>query len=332
MSNIEIFKSVDDKIQLEVSLENETVWLSQAQMVELFGKDKSTISRHIKKIISDGELEELEVVAFFATTTKHGAIPGKTQTKRVAHYNLDMAISIGYRVNSKRGIEFRKWATNVLKQYLVDGYALNEKRLQERNIEFEQAISLLSSTLNNQSLVNQEGESVLHVVSEYARSWSLLQGYDEQSLVDNKVSQQDMFPICFSDAVDAIQTLKNQLITKGEATELFGKMRGNGLASALEQIEQGFGDELFYPNVASRAAHLLYFVIKNHPLADGNKRSGSFLFLWYLRLNQAFLVKPVERLINDNTLVALALLVAESKPEQKELMIRLVEHFLPLKS
>ena len=330
MSNIEIFTTQDNEIFLEVSLEKETVWLSQAQMSELFDKNKSTISRHIKKIISDGELNESEVVAFFATTSKHGSISGKTQTKNVAHYNLDMAISIGYRVNSKRGIEFRKWATSILKKYLVEGYALNEKRLRERNIEFEQAISLLSSTLTNQSLVNVEGKSVLYVVNKYAKSWSLLQGYDEQSLTHNDSSQENMLPIQFCEALDAIEKLKNQLVEKGEATELFGKLRGNGLASALEQIEQGFGDELFYPNIANRAAHLLYFIIKNHPLTDGNKRSGSFLFLWYLRLNQAFLAKPVERLINDNTLVALALLIAESKPEQKDLMIRLIEHFLPI--
>jgi prophage maintenance system killer protein/prophage antirepressor-like protein len=331
MSSIEIFSTQNNEVRLDVSLENDTVWLSQAQMVELFGRERSVITKHIRKIIVDGELNEEEVCAKFAHTTQHGAIAGKTQTKNVSYYNLDMIISVGYRVNSKRGIEFRKWATSVLKQYLVDGYALNQKRLEERNIEFEQVVSLLSSTLSNQSLVNQEGELVLNVVSKYARSWSLLQGYDEQNLEDNKSSQLNMLTIELPEALKAMGTLKSELISKGEATELFGKLRGNGLASALATIEQGFGDELFYPNVASRAAHLLYFVIKNHPLADGNKRSGSFLFLWYLRINQGFLAKPVEQLINDNTLVALALLVAESKPEQKKLMIRLIMHFLPLK-
>jgi prophage maintenance system killer protein len=169
------------------------------------------------------------------------------------------------------------------------------------------------------------------VISDYARSWSLLQGYDEQSLTDVGVRQDSMQPLALDDVLAAITALKQTLIAKGEATELFGTLRGDGLASALATIEQGFGDELFYPNVASRAAHLLYFVIKNHPLADGNKRSGSFLFLWYLRLNQHLLARPVEQLINDNTLVALALLVAESLPEQKELMIRLIEHFILLK-
>jgi len=181
MSSIEIFSTQNNEVRLDVSLENDTVWLSQAQMVELFGRERSVITKHIRKIIVDGELNEEEVCAKFAHTTQHGAIAGKTQTKNVSYYNLDMIISVGYRVNSKRGIEFRKWATSVLKQYLVDGYALNQKRLEERNIEFEQVVSLLSSTLSNQSLVNQEGELVLNVVSKYARSWSLLQGYDEQT-------------------------------------------------------------------------------------------------------------------------------------------------------
>jgi prophage maintenance system killer protein len=219
----------------------------------------------------------------------------------------------------------------VLKQHLVQGYTLSQQRLQERGIEFEQAIALLSQTLANQQLVNTEGEAVLAVINDYARSWSLLQGYDEQSLADQSVSQQGMAALALDDVIAAITSLKQTLIAKGEATELFGQLRGDGLASALATIEQGFGDELFYPNVATRAAHVLYFVIKNHPLADGNKRTGSFLFLWYLRINQHLLAKPVEQLINDNTLVALALLVAESKPDQKELMIRLTQHFILLK-
>ncbi len=203
---------------------------------------------------------------------------------------------------------------------------MNQYRLKERGAEFEQAIDLLGRTLTNQGLVSVEGEAVAKVISDYARSWSLLRGYDEQQLSEISVSQSGMKALDLNSALAAIQELKRTLIQKGEAAEIFGQLRGEGLASALATIEQGFGGELFYPNIASRAAHLLYFVIKNHPLADGNKRSGSFLFLWYLRMNQHLLAKPVEQLINDNTLVALALLVAESLPDQKELMIRLVEH------
>ena len=206
---------------------------------------------------------------------------GKRQVqRRIKHYNLDAIISVGYRVSSKRATQFRLWATRILKQHLVDGYTLNQRRLQERGIEFEQALTLLSRTLGNQQLVNMEGEAVLSVINDCARSWSLLQGYDEQSLSSLTNRQSDMQRLELDDVLSAIAELKKALISKGEATELFGQLRGEGLASALATIEQGFGDEWFYPNVASRAAHLLYFIIKNHPFADGNKRTGSFLFLW----------------------------------------------------
>jgi prophage maintenance system killer protein len=322
---VHLFVSEDGQAQLEVALEQETVWLSQAQMAELFGTKRPAITKHLSNIYKSGELDEQTTCSILEHMAEHG------QRYRTKHYNLDAIISVGYRVNSMRATQFRKWATQVLKDHLIQGYTLNQKRLQERGVEFEQAVALLSRTLRNQQLIAPSGEAVVQVISDYARSWSLLQGYDEQSLTDVGVRQDSMQPLALDDVLAAITALKQTLIAKGEATELFGTLRGDGLASALATIEQGFGDELFYPNVASRAAHLLYFVIKNHPLADGNKRSGSFLFLWYLRLNQHLLARPVEQLINDNTLVALALLVAESLPEQKELMIRLIEHFILLK-
>ncbi|MEZ5509551.1 MAG: virulence protein RhuM/Fic/DOC family protein [Gammaproteobacteria bacterium] len=322
-NSIEIYQSDDGQVQLKVALDHDTVWLSQLQMVELFGRDQSVLSRHIRNVFKDGELPE-------ESNMQKMHIAGSD--KPVVFYSLDVIISVGYRVKSQRGVQFRQWATHTLKQHLVEGYTLNQRRLQERGTEFEQAVSLLSRTLSNRQLINPEGEAVLSVISDYARSWSLLQRYDEQSLNALPNRQASMRALALDDALDAIAELKKALIAKGEATVLFGQLRGDGLASALATIEQGFGDELFYPNVASRAAHLLYFVIKNHPLADGNKRSGSFLFLWYLRINQHLLAKSVEQLINDNTLVALALLVAESQPDQKELMIRLIEHFILLKA
>lgn len=326
--NIEIYQSADGQVQLDIKLEQETLWLTQLQMSELFATSPENVLMHLKNIFSDKELDDSATTKDFLVVRQEG----KRQVKRqLKHYNLDAIISVGYRVASSRATQFRIWATRVLKQHLVDGYTLNQRRLQERGIEFEQVVTLLSQTLANQSLVNPEGQAVLSVISDYARSWSLLQGYDEQSLVARTDRQSNMQSLVLDDALFAIAELKKELIAKGEATALFGQLRGEGLASAIATIEQGFGDELFYPNVAGRAAHLLYFVIKNHPLADGNKRSGSFLFLWYLRVNQHLLAKPVEHLINDNTLVALALLVAESLPEQKELMIRLIEHFIVLK-
>src|SRR5690554_1906679 len=322
---VRIFTSTDGQAQLEVALDQETAWLSQAQMCELFGRERSVITKHIRNVFKEGELERESVCAKFARTAEDG------KTYQVDYFNLDVIISVGYRVKSPRGVQFRQWATRVLKEHLIQGYSVNQRRLAERGVEFDQAVNLLSRTLTNQGLMSSGGEAVARVISDYARSWSLLQGYDEQVLGEIAQSQSDMRPLHLDEALAAISKLKQTLITKGEATELFGLVRGNGLASALATIEQGFGDELFYPNVASRAAHLLYFLIKNHALADGNKRCGSFLFLWYLRRNQHFLARPVDQLINDNTLVALALLVAESLPDQKTLMIRLIEHFLLLR-
>lgn len=324
-NKIQIYQSADGGIQLDVSLDGDTVWLNQAQICDLFDKNKRTVSEHIRNIFKDGELAEEAVVRNFRTTAADG------KTYQVNHYNLDVVISVGYRVKSQRGVQFRQWATRTLKQHLIEGYSLNQHRLQERGIDIEKAVTLLSHTLVNQALVSEQGADVLKVVTDYARSWSLLQGYDEQSLAALTLKQDEMKALSLDDVLNAIRQLKAELINKGETTELFGQLRGDGLHSAIMQIEQGFGDDWLYPNVASRAAHLFYFVIKNHPLADGNKRTGSFLLLWYLRINQHLLAKPVEVLINDNTLVALALLVAESKPDQKELMIRLMEHFILLK-
>ena len=327
--NIQIYQSDDGQVQLDIQLEQETLWLTQLQMSNLFETTPENVLMHLKNIFSEQELDETATTKGFLVVRQEGT---RQVQRELKHYNLDAIISVGYRVNSSRATQFRVWATGTLKQHLVEGYTLNRRRLQERGIEFEQAISLLSRTLVKQQLMNSAGEAVLSVISDYARSWSLLQGYDEQSFKQLSDKQTDMQALNMNDVLAAIAELKKTLIAKGEASELFGQLRGDGLASAIATIEQGFGDDLFYPNIASRAAHLLYFVIKNHPLADGNKRSGSFLFLWYLRINQTLLGKPVDQLINDNTLVALALLVAESQPDQKELMIRLIEHFVLLKA
>ena len=325
---VQLFTSADGQAQLQVALEHDTVWLSQAQMGQLFDTTPENVLMHLKNIFKDDELAEQATTKDFLVVRQEGA---RQVRRRIKHYSLDAIISVGYRVSSRRATQFRQWATRVLQAHLVEGYTLNQRRLAERGIEFEQAVSLLSRTLANQQLVNDQGRAVLQVIGDYARSWSLLQGFDEQSLPEQSTRQTDMRALALDDVLVAIAQLKATLMAKGEATELFGQLRGDGLASAIATIEQGFGGEWFYPNVASRAAHLLYFVIKNHPLADGNKRSGSFLFLWYLQLNQHLLARPVEQLINDNTLVALALLVAESLPEQKELMVRLVEHFVLLR-
>lgn len=325
LSQYDIFISQDGQLQLTVAVDTETVWLTQAEICVLFDRERSVITKHINNVFKEGELERDSVCAIFARTADDG------KTYQTQYFNLDVIISVGYRVKSKRGVQFRQWATNTLKQHLLQGYTLNQQRLVQRGIEFNQALALLSKTLTNQALINPDGQAVVNVIAEYARSWSLLQGYDEQSLTEITHKQQQMQPLALDEVLTAIAALKTNLIAKGEATDLFAQLRGNGLASSIATIEQGFGGEWFYPNVASRAAHLLYFIIKNHPFADGNKRTGSFLFLWYLQQNQHLLAKPVSEQINDTTLVALALLVAESLPDQKELMIRLIEHFILLK-
>lgn len=329
MSAVEIFTSKDGRIELNVSLDRDTVWLTQAQMAELFDSSIDNVSLHLKNIYKECELTEEATIEDYSIVRQEG----KRQVRRnIKHYNLDAIISVGYRISSQRATQFRQWATRVLKQHLVEGYSLNERRLVERGIEFQQVLGLLSQTLQHQRLIDETGSAVMAVIEDYARSWSLLQRYDEDSLSENRSAQSTMHSLDVHDAQAGIAELKHTLMAKGEASALFGQPRGDGLASILATLEQGFAETLFYPNVASRAAHLLYLVIKNHPLADGNKRSASFLFLWYLRLNQHLLAKPVEAMINDNTLVALALLIAESDPAHKTLMIRLIEHFIILTS
>jgi hypothetical protein len=213
---VQIYQSEDGQLVLSVAFDRDTVWLSLDDMAQLFERDKSVISRHLRNVFTEGELERASVVAKNATTAADG------KTYQVDHYNLDVVISVGYRVKSRRGVQFRQWATRTLKQHLLDGYTLNQRRLKERGIEFEQAVALLSQTLNHQQLVNAEGAAVLSVIADYARSWSLLQGYDEQSLAALPNKQQGMQALHLPDVLVAITQLKTTLMAKGEATELFG--------------------------------------------------------------------------------------------------------------
>jgi len=318
-----IYQSNDGQAELEVHLEEETVWLTQAQLVELFDKTKQNISLHIRNIFKEGELAENSVVKEYLTTASDGK---KYKTK---YYNLDVIISVGYRVKSQRGTQFRIWATSLLKDHLIKGYTVNERRLAEKGLsEMEQAVALLSRTLKRHELVTDEGKAVLEVVSKYAKSWSLLLKYDE----DRLELPQDRHPVKkslqYGKAIEAILALKNELMERGEAGDLFGQERGQNLQGILGNIEQTFDGQDLYPSVEEKAAHLLYFVIKDHPFTDGNKRIGSFLFLVFLRENNLL----EQSGINDNGLVALALLVAENDPKQKELMIRLILNLLARKS
>ena len=320
MNEIEIYQTLEKQTEIHVRFEGETVWLTQSQITELFQKDRTVITRHINNVFKDGELDEKVVCAKFAHTTKHGAIKDKTQETTVKHYNLDVIISVGYRVKSKRGTQFRQWATQRLKDYLAKGYALNEKRL----AQLHQTIQLISAGGNVDTLQLHEAKGLLEIITNYTQSFVLLNQFDSNNLNSGKLTENITYEIQYPEAKFAVEELKKKLIKKKEATALFGNEKDEGFKSSLRSIVQTFDGEYVYPSIEEQAAHLLYFVIKNHSFSDGNKRIGAFLFVWFLEKNKHRFKKSGELKINDNGLTALALLVAQSNPDDKELMIKLV--------
>ena len=321
---IVLYQTADGEVRLDVRLERETAWLSLSQIAELFGRDKSVISRHLRNVFRSGELEREAVVAKNATTAADGKV------YQVEYFDLDAILSVGYRVNSKRGTQFRIWATRTLRDHLVRGYTLHDRRLAERGLsEIEQAVGLLARTLSSHALVTSEGQAVLDVVRRYTRAWRLLLQYDEKRLPDRPAHPAPPAAgLSSPDAHAAVARLREDLASRGEAGTLFGQERGDALAGILGAVEQTFGGEPLYPSTQARAAHILYFVIKDHPFGDGNKRIGTLLFLEYLRRNGLLLRADGEPRLADNAMVALALLIAESEPSQKDLMIRLVLNLL----
>jgi len=321
-----LYQTDDGQTTLDVKLEAETVWLSLNQMADLFLRDKSVISRHLGNIFKTDELNRESTVAKFATVQQEGA---REVRRRIDFFNLDAIISVGYRVNSIRGTQFRIWATHTLKDHLVRGYTLNERRLSERGLaEAEQAIRLLSRTLERHELITEEGRDILAVITLYAKSWSLLKQYDDNRLKVPEKPYSARYTLDYAKASEAIVALKKQLMEKGEATSLFGQDHEKRLAGILGAIQQSFDGKLLYPHIEEQAAHLLYFVIKDHPFVDGNKRIGAFLFLIFLQENEYLEKKDGSPKINDNALVALSLLIAESEPSQKDLMVRLIINLL----
>jgi prophage maintenance system killer protein len=282
------------------------------------------ISRHLRNIFAKRELTRKSVVAKNATTAADG------KTYQVDYFNLDAILSVGYRVNSKRGTQFRIWATRMLKDHLLRGYTLNEKRLRERGLgEIEQAVGLLARTLTQNALITDEGRAVLEVVQQYTRAWKLLLEYDEGRLAETPVHPiKPAAGLTLADARTVIGRLRESLAERGEASDLFGAERSDQLHGILGAIDQTFGGQPLYPAVQVRAAHLLYFVIKDHPFADGNKRIGTLLFLEYLRRNGMLTLTDGRPRLADNAMVALALLVAASEPAQKDLKIRLILNLL----
>ena len=322
LGEVVLYKTEDGKAALDVRLDGDTVWLSQKQMSELFDKNVRTVSEHLRNIFREGELKKSSVIRNFRIT----ASDGKTYDTQL--HNLDVIISVGYRVKSKRGTQFRIWATQTLKDHLVRGYTLNERRLRERGIEMEQAVQLLSRTLTRHELVTEEGRGVLDVITRYAKSWLLLKEYDDNTLSVPERRRPARVAIDYARARENINMLKARLVEKGEASSLFGQERTEQLVGILGAIEQTFDGDPLYPSIEEKAAHLLYFVIKDHPFADGNKRIGSFLFILFLRENGYLEDANGVPKINDNALVALALLTAESEPRNKELMIRLIMNLI----
>ena len=327
MSDIVIYE--DGSVVLNATVEKETMWLTQKQIAELFGVQRPAITKHLSNIFKSGELDKEVVSSILEHTTKHGAIENKKQTKKTKLYNLDAIISVGYRVNSKRATQFRIWATNILKQYIIDGYAINKEQLQQQKLdELDKTIQLIKQGLDSQALSETEAKGFVEIVSNYAKSWALLQGYDEQSLQEVVEHREQKFILDYSEAKEAIAQLKQTLIAKGEATELFGQEKAGEFKGNLLNIYQSFGGEDLLPSVEQKSANLLYYIIKGHPFTDGNKRIGAYLFVLFLHKNGILHKSNGEVKINDNALASLALLVATSAPEQKEIIIRLVMNML----
>lgn len=318
-----IFEAENSPVQ--VRLEGETVWLSQAQMAELFGTSSDNISLHLKNIYKERELQEAATTEDFSVVRQEG----KRQVQRqLKHYNLDAIVSVGYRVSSAQATRFRQWATRVLREHLTQGYSLDRERFEKNAAELEAALQLVRKAAAGEALTAHQGRGLVDVIARYTQTFLWLQRYDEGLLTAPAGSPGGVLPT-LDEAQAAIARLKADLMTRGEASELFGRERGDAFAALLGNLDQSVFGEPAYPTVETKAAHLLYFVIKNHPFSDGNKRSGAFLFVDFLARNGRLLRDGVP-VINDVGLAALALLVAESDPKAKDVMIRLIENMLAL--
>lgn len=327
MSNVVIYQSGSNQIEVSVQLDKDTVWLNQEQLTTLFERDRTVIGRHIKNIFKEGELKEEEVCADFAHTTKHGAVKGKTQTQNVKYYNLDVIISVGYRVKSVRGTQFRIWANTILKDYLVKGYAVNEKLLKEKTQqlqELKKVIELQEHVISEYHLENDEAQGLIKVIAGYAKALDLLDDYDHQRLQLPEKESAEIVKIEYAEAKKAIEELGKQ--TKFEG--LFGKEKDDSFKGSLENIYQTFDGIDLYKTTEEKAAHLLYFVIKNHSFTDGNKRIAAFLFVWFLERNKLLYKPNGNKVVTDNTLVALTLMIAQSNPNDKDMMIKVVVNLL----
>lgn len=309
--------------QVEVRLECETVWLDARQLARLFNVDRTGVVRHIANVYKTQELDRNSTCAKIAQVAKDGKV------RQMDYYNLDMVISVGYRVNSKQATQFRIWATRVLREHITKGFTINEKRLLEAKqkfIELQNTIAFLGEKSKKQALTGQEGE-ILSLLASYAKTLTILDEYDKGTLREARGGK-GLFTLSYADARRIIVEVKRELAAKKEAGDLFGNEKDDSFKGIVAGLYQSFGGHELYKTLESKAAHLLYFTIKDHPFSDGNKRSASFLFAYFLDKNNALYRATGEKKINDNALAALALLVAESDPKEKEVMIALITQLL----
>ncbi len=323
-SEIKIFKTDEGKTSIEVKLEKETVWLSQKQMAELFEKDSDTIGLHLKNIYKSGELEEISTTEKYSVVRQEGNRKVKRQIK---FYNLDAIISVGYRVNSKRGIQFRKWANQVLKDYLIKGYVINQKRLEtqvEQLNELKETIKILGNTLEHKELTDEESKGLIKIISDYSYALEILDRYDHQALKIEKTSGKAIYRLTYREVKDQIELVKKTYSN----SKLFGQEKDNSLKSSIDTIYQTFDGKDLYPSIEEKAANLLYLIVKNHPFTDGNKRIAAFIFLYFLEKNGLLFTNEGEKRIADNALVALTLMNAVSKPEEKDMMVKVIVNLI----
>ncbi len=325
-NKIVIYQTEDGQTQIDVRLENETVWLTQAQMVELFQTTKQNVSLHVGNVFKEGELEQEATVKEYLTVQNEG---NRKVTRKVKYYNLDVIISVGYRVKSKRGTAFRIWARQIIKDYLVKGYAVNERIRKEQIAELRQLVQVVGRAINNQELPNTtESQDLLNVVVDYTYALDTLDNYDYERLTIDKTTKQEPFHATYENAMEAIQGLRE----KFGGSMLFGNEKDDSFKSSIGQIYQTFGGEELYPSVEEKAAMLLYLVTKNHSFSDGNKRIAATLFLWFLNNNGILYRKDGSKRLADNTLVALTLMIAESKTEEKDVMVKVVVNLINQKN
>ena len=325
-NKILIYQSEDGQTQIDVRLENDTVWLTQAQMAELFQTDRTSIVRHIRNIYKIEELDANSTCAKIAQVQTEGP---RLVRRKITYFNLDMIISVGYRVNSKRGVKFRQWANKVLKDYLVKGYVVNENLRREQIGELRQLVSILGRSIQSQRIITtDESQALFDVVTDYAYALDTLDNYDHERLVIERITQEERFHATYENAISEIEGLRK----KFGGSNLFGNEKDDSFKSSIGQIYQTFGGKELYPSVEEKAAMLLYLITKNHSFSDGNKRIAATLFLWFLNNNGILYREDGTKRLADNTLVALTLMIAESKTEEKDVMVKVVVNLINQKN